>query len=212
MLSGDMLFYGAWVSGADFHARQQMAAKSVARLVLGGSLGPIAGILYAMGMGIFYIKLAPGGKRLAGAGAGLLAITMLIGGAYHAVFTNFGFAAKVQDAAVRNVLAAQVRSLYDVLSNLTYFTGIPGTLLVYWTALRKRTLFPRWLLLFIPTVLTLVDTVLNPWFLLLPGPWGGLVRGGWINGCFVVFFAVATVVFWRPSGISPRIQRAGSNP
>jgi hypothetical protein len=60
-LSGDMLFYGNWSSGADFHAYHEMAARPLALLVIGGALGPVAALFSAFGMGIFYLTLKSGG-------------------------------------------------------------------------------------------------------------------------------------------------------
>jgi hypothetical protein len=34
-------------------------------------------------------------------------------------------------------------------------------------------------------------------FEMIPAPFGGVIRGGWINGSFLLFFAIATCVFWR---------------
>ena len=120
---------------------------------------------------------------------------MLVGGAYHAVFTTFGFAAMVADPATRAALTAQIGSLYGFLSGFTYITGIPGTALGYFLALRSRTLFPRWLLILMPTVLSLGGQLFHDWLLMVPAPLGGVIRGGWINGSFVLFFAIASCVF-----------------
>src|SRR5258708_5402235 len=101
MLSGDFLFCGSLTSGAQFHSRAVMATRPDWLLVLGGSLGPVAGILYCFGMGLFYVSLKPAGKRLAAVAALLLGATMLVGGSYHAVFATFGFASKVTDVVTR---------------------------------------------------------------------------------------------------------------
>src|SRR5580693_4325060 len=56
-LVGDMLFYGSWSSGADFHSFRVMAGRPDAELVVGGALGPVAALFSAFGMGIFYLTL-----------------------------------------------------------------------------------------------------------------------------------------------------------
>jgi len=66
-------------------------------LVIGGALGPVAALFSVCGMGIFYLTLKAGGRKLAFTAATLLAVMMLIGSSYHAVFTVFGFASKVGD-------------------------------------------------------------------------------------------------------------------
>src|SRR5277367_4336346 len=119
-LTGDMLFYGSWLSGAEFHAFREMAARPDAKLIIGGALGPVAALFSALGMGIFYLALEPAGRQLAATAAVLLAVMILIGSSYHAVFTVFGFASKVADPETRATLLEQVRSLRDTISYPMY--------------------------------------------------------------------------------------------
>ena len=200
-LCGDMLWYGGWTSGADFHPFDVMAQRSVGAVIIAGALGPVAALFSAFGMGVFFLTIEPAGRRLAAAASALLAVMMLIGGSYHALYGCFGFAAKVTDPALRQTMIAQLAGLRDAVSYPMYAAGVAGTLLVYVLALRRKTSFPRWLLLLMPTTLSEASTVFRPAFLAIPAPLGGWLRGGWINGSFVLFFAVAAVYFWpaRPS-------------
>ncbi|MGH9597649.1 MAG: DUF6796 family protein [Edaphobacter sp.] len=207
--AGDMLFCGTLSSGAAFHAFPLMAEKSVAELVIGGALGPVAALFSAFGMGIFWLTLKPVSPRLASLAAGLLAVMMLVGASYHAVFTCFGFAAKVTDEATRTALLSQIASLRNTISYPMYAAGVAGTLLVYWLALEKKTMFPKWLLIFLPTTLSLASDAFRFLFVKIPAPFGGIARGGWINGSFVLFFAIATCVFWRSGRLS--VKNAPSN-
>jgi hypothetical protein len=43
----------------------------------------------------------------------------------------------------------------------------------------------------------MVSSVFRGYFLIIPAPLGAVFRGGWINGSFLLFFALATLVFWR---------------
>lgn len=197
-LAGDMLFYGTFSSAASFHSFAEMAKRPVALLVAGGALGPIASIFSAVGMGVFLLTLAPAGRRWAITASLLLAVTMLTGGSYHALFTCFGFAAKVADSPSRETLLAQIASLRDTIGDVVYATGLSATAIIYWLALARRTAFPRWLLIFLPTTLSLADSVFPGLFLRIPAPIGSIIRGGWINGCFVLFFSVAAFAL-RPA-------------
>jgi len=192
-----MLFYGNWSSGADFHAYREMAGRSPEWLVVGGALGPVAALFSAFGMGIFYLTLKSANRKLAGAAGVLLAVMMLIGASYHAVFTVFGFASKVADQATRATLIAQIASLRDTISYPMYVSGLAGTGLVYFLGLWRKTRFPRWLLLFLPTTLSLASDAFRGLSAMIPAPVGGVILGGWINGSFVLFFAIAACVFWR---------------
>ncbi|HEX5433853.1 MAG TPA: DUF6796 family protein [Candidatus Angelobacter sp.] len=212
-LVGDMLFYGTLSSGAQFHPYTEMAERSVEQLVIGGTLGPVAAVFSAVGMGIFGLTLASANRRLAWAAAALLAIMMVIGGAYHAIYAVFGFAAKIGEESVREALTGQVANLRNTISYPMYATGIAGSALVYFLALWKRTQFPRWLLIFLPTTLSMVEQGFRGLFRAIPAPLGGIVRGGWINGSFVLFFAIATCHFWRTEirEISPAKVMFNSN-
>jgi hypothetical protein len=192
-----MLFYGDWSSGADFHAYHTMAERPVAELVIGGALGPVAALFSAFGIGIFYLTLESGGRKWAFATAVLLAVMMLIGSSYHAVFTIFGFASKVAEPEPREALLAQIASLRNTISYPMYASGLAGTAFVYWIALWRKTRFPRWLLLFLPTTLSMAGGTFRCVILRIPAPLGGFLRGGWINSSFVLFFTIATWVFWR---------------
>jgi hypothetical protein len=192
-----MLFYGTLSSGLGFQPYAEMAQRPSIQLVIGGALGPVAAVFSAIGMGLFYLTLQSANRWLAGTTALLLAFTMLIGGSYHAVYTVFGFAAKIADHTVREQLMASVTALRDTIYYPMYAAGISGTALTYGLGLWKKTQFPRWLLVLLPTTLSLASSLLHSYFLLLPAPFGGLIRGGWINGSFVLFFGIATVVFWR---------------
>ncbi|OQX85719.1 MAG: hypothetical protein B6D63_01680 [Candidatus Latescibacteria bacterium 4484_7] len=51
MFAGDMVLYGGFYGGAASHelTRLTMSEVSVVRLMIGGALGPIGAILYAVG-------------------------------------------------------------------------------------------------------------------------------------------------------------------
>jgi hypothetical protein len=197
-LAGDMLFYGSWSSGADFHPYQQMAQRSTEVLVLGGAIGPVAALFSALGMGMFALTLEPAGRKLADTVAILLAIMILIGASYHAIYTCLGFASKLADPTWRDTMLAQVTDLRTTISYPMYAAGLTATAMVYWLALARKALFPRWLLLFLPTTLSLLASPLHDVFVKIPAPLGSIIRGGWINGSFVLFFTIATLVFWHP--------------
>ena len=196
-LAGDMMFYGTLSSAADFHPLVEMAHRPLSAIVIGGLLGPIAAIFSGFGMGVFYLTTKSGSRRIALAITAALAIMMFTGGAYHAIYAVFGFASRVSDPSIRQNLIAQVASLRNAVSWPMYLAGITGTLLAYFLPFYRKTLFPRWLLILLPTTLSMADSAFRPIFLRIPAPLGSLIRGGWINGSFVLFFAAASLLFWN---------------
>jgi hypothetical protein len=193
-LAGDMLFYGAFRSGSDFHPYQLMAGHSATRLIAGGLLGPIASLFSAFGMLLFYLTLKPGSRRLACTASALLAAMILFGGSYHALYTVLGFASQASNGGLP--ILQEVTSLRNAIGWPLYICGIAGSLITYWLTLARETLFPRWLLLLLPTTLSLASTAFPKVFHSIPAPLGGIILGGWINGTFVVFFAACVLVFW----------------
>lgn len=196
MLAGDYLFYGAFTSGRDLNPLAIMRGRADWQLLLGGAVGPVAAMLYAVGMLIFFLTLKPVNYWLAAFASLALAAMALIGGAYHAVFTMYGFVGRVDDQTQRALLIGSVRALYNWLASMSYIFGAVGTLTVLILGVRQRGEFPRWLLLLLPTILVVLCLMLTPMFTMIPAPLGGLIRGGRINGSFVLFFALATWVFW----------------
>ncbi|HVO62531.1 MAG TPA: hypothetical protein VMT53_16475 [Terriglobales bacterium] len=112
-----MLFYGTWSSGAALRPHEQMADRAVGLLVIGGAIGPVAALFSEIGRGVFGITLERGNKGTPNVAAALLAIMMLIGGSYHAVYTCLGSASKVIDDSTRQTLLGDVSSLRSAIGH-----------------------------------------------------------------------------------------------
>ncbi|MEJ7578758.1 MAG: hypothetical protein WKF74_17315 [Pyrinomonadaceae bacterium] len=204
-------------SGHDLNPIAIMQARADWQLLLGGAVGPVAAMFYAVGMSIFFLTLKSVNYRLAAFASLALAAMVLVGGAYHAVFTMYGFVGRVGNQIERELLTGNVRTLYNWLAWMSYACGTLGTLTVLTLGIRRESEFPKWLLPLLPANLVVLCFLLTPAFESLPAPLGGLIRGGRINGSFVLFFALATWAFWssgesRASAVVPIASGAAAKP
>jgi len=193
LLFGDMLFYGVWGSSGDFSVLSTMARRAPETLIIGAVLGPVGGIFYALGMGYFYLTLRGVNYRLAIISSGSLAIVGLLIGAYHLAYAFLGFSQMLSERADQTFLLTHVRDLLGSLNLALYITGLPATVAIVAMAVRRSSAMPVGLVLLLPTLTPLIATIAPQFLLGLPSPWGGVVRGSWDNGCFLMFFGAAIV-------------------
>ncbi len=197
MFVGDMLFYYKPVSGKAFDSLVTMGEQNIERLILGGMIGPIAGILYASAALIFYFAF----KNISGFAAKLISgfwiIMFIVGGTYHAVFPNYGFVGRLPSEH-RTVQTQYVFDLIHHLYLISFILGLISSLYLIYIILTKNTIFPKWIILITPTFLTLLNPILKQYY---PYPFGAVLYGGWVNLCFILFFAVCFAVFYRKNKI-----------
>jgi hypothetical protein len=63
-----------------------------------------------------------------------------------------------------------------------------------WQVWQKKTLYPRWMILFYPLLaFILKDLIIN----LFSGNFRIIIEGGFLNLILVVFFTMSTVSFWN---------------
>jgi hypothetical protein len=193
MLTGDMLFYFQISDGENFHFFKVMGQTPVFRLVIGGALGPIAGMLYALGAISIYLALKPVNHAIAALIGTCFVIMFINGGAYHAVFATFGFAARIPDTSLSSQMVKDIKTLHDMMYETSLASGILGTIFFIYLVLAKKTAYPKWIVLILPTLLSLFANVSK----VVPYPIGGIVAGGWTNGFFIVFFVVSATFLWK---------------
>ena len=186
MYAGDMLLFGR-LSNTDISLEgvtavmQGMAADSPFRLMLGGGLGPLAGLFYAAG---FYGVTAMVRREhfiLRWAIMGLFCLAMIYGGAYHSHYPHLAYTpGGSQQEASRAA---------DYINALTMGAVLPmalASLLFIYAVLGGKTLYKKYIVLFSPLPLILCGMAFSH----LPSPLTTLVGGGWNNLLFLIFFGV----------------------
>ncbi|WP_332678078.1 hypothetical protein [Brevundimonas sp.] len=180
MFAGDMLFYGQWASGAAAYAGSMgvVEGRPIWMLMLGGLLGPLAGIGYLFGLLHVVRRLRPAGRLLqAAVGFSLLAV-FSIAMATHSVWGAFAVAAGARQAV------GTYLQLFFVVGQIV---AVPASLLLLGVTAMGRTTWPRATVLANPGVLYLV-LVTATW---LPSPVGAVIVGGAFNLAFAFFFTVS---------------------
>jgi hypothetical protein len=191
MFTGDMLLYYEPVSGADYDSIARMGTMPTDRLIAGGMVGPIASILSVIGGYMLYILFRPVNKIFAAVLFLSYAIMLIVGGTYHAMFPNFGFAGRLPES----LQAPQIELIKTYLNNIysiMFIAGTVWTLVLFYLVLFKKSLYPIWLLLFTPTLLLLLAGIVKNH---IPYPVGGVIYGGWLNLCFVLYFMLCLFYF-----------------
>jgi len=193
MFAGDMFFYFEPVSGSGFDSLRIMSGRSIKQLIIGGMLGPISGIFYALGSLIFYFAFRSISNSLSKIISSSWMAMFIIGGAYHSIYPNYGFVGRLP-VEFRNGQINYVSDLIGQLYSLTFILGLVSSLLLVYIILTRKTPFPKWIIFIIPTFLTLLNNVITPY---VPYPLGAIVLGGWVNICFIIFFSVCAILFYR---------------
>ncbi len=192
MLFGDLCFYMFPVSGEEFLRASVMNKMPTNRLIMGGVAGPMAGMLYGLGAVMFYLAFKDHNRLLARIVTTLFVVMFVVGGAYHSIFTTYGF---VPDNDP-NGITDKITALIGTLQQVSFIAGLAGSLLFVYLVLRYDSRFPKWIVLFTPTFWTLLNRPIAP---LVPYPAGSVIIGGWINLCFIVFFTLCFFLFSKPN-------------
>jgi hypothetical protein len=187
MLFGDMCFYMVPISGEEFMRTNVMSTIPTNRLILGGMAGPLAGMMYALGAFIFYSVFEHSHKRVAVWIWILFVVMFIVGGAYHSIFTTYGFV----DSADTTGMIDKITALIGALRGVSFVAGLIGSILFIYMVLKYNTAFPKWIVIFTPTFWTLLNGPMVPY---VPYPLGSVIVGGWINICFTAFFILCYFV------------------
>jgi hypothetical protein len=193
MFAGDMLFYFD-ASSVDLKANMGNAADP--RIVIAGVTALLGTWLYVIGVVQVFYAFRPATdlarNTVVASFAGILIAYGIVHGAYIAIATSAKLSVGYQldmDAATSLAVSANealrlfIYPLFAVLS-VVFITQV-------W---RRRTLYPRWMIIFFPLIPLLfqgwVDKILSgvPWV---------IVHGGFFNLILVIFFAASTVALWR---------------
>ena len=139
MFFGDLCFYLRSISGADFITDPLMNTVPANRLIIGGVVGPLAGLLYALGSLLFYFAFSDHSKLLARMVTTLFVVMFVVGGAYHAVYTTYGFIGNgdIYYAAER------ITGLIDAMQRVSFVAGLSGSALFIYMVLKHKNGLPK---------------------------------------------------------------------
>lgn len=211
--AGDMLFYGHSGSGAGFREGmiETVRHASLARLFVGGLVGPVAACLCIVGFWAVYGNVKPSAAPVGRTMLVLFAILMVFGSAVHTLWTARGLALKFcygsDDAGCRGLVAA-IDSYWSLAYNLGALPGYVAALLLMGLVLLGKTRYPRWTALANPAILLLFSPVADR----VAAPAGAILAGGFTNLSIAVFFLVAVLTTWRSTIADGPVSSAASAP
>lgn len=158
------------------------------RLYVGGILGPISAFLYCIGF--YHIVLSCNEKtRVIGWILFLInSLGMFFGGAYHSHCAYLGLLSRHDNPSTfdefLNYLKFQAKVLYPIM-----IVGSMGLAIVI---LFNLTLFPRWIALVTPVPLIALIPLVGK----LPKGFHMIIRGGWTNLVYVIYYLVGLIVLF----------------
>ena len=193
MYSGDMLLYYEPISGLDYNSAARMSSMPINRLIAGGLIGPVASVFSIIGSYLLYLIFRSENKILAKILFVSFSFMFLIGGTYHAIFPNFGFVGRLPES-LNTQQIVYIRSYLKTIYSLIFVFGTIWTVVLFYLVIFKKSVYPKWMLFFTPTLLILLATYLKD---LIPFPLGVIIYGGWINLCYMLFFTVCLIYFNR---------------
>ncbi len=196
MYAGDMLFYG---EPSNTNLTQEglvavMRGMQPARLMAGGALGPLSGILYGIGFYGVGRLVRDEHRKLRGTIVLLFCLALAYGGAYHSHYPNLAFSSLAAGSEV-----FQVTSGYVTLLTMGAVAPMAlASVLFLYAVLLGKTTCRKAVALLSPLPLMLLYVPLQ----MLPPPFLTLLTGGWNNLLFIIFFlaCLKTAAQTTPAG------------
>lgn len=199
MFAGDLLLYAHWrempvVNEAILSllpGRKAVLLATSGELQISGVLGPIAAVFYLFGAWHLYIKLAFYSRFWAALTAVSFAFSIIIAGAYHALWGMYGLIvqfANAQESAALALLEVAANYMTFVADTVTVPLGLACSIVLVRTLLAK-TDYPRWMALLNPLLLLFVGgPILTSVAVNMAVPYGALTVGTYFNVVMMIFF------------------------
>lgn len=199
MFAGDLLLYAHWAEmptvsemvDSLLPGRKAVLLATTEQLQISGVLGPIAAVFYLFGAWHLYIKLNFYSRFWAATTAVLFAFSIIIAGAYHALWGMYGFVVQFANQEGGESLALlDVAASYMIFvtNTLTWPLGLAFSV-IFVRVLLAKTDYPRWIVFLNPLILLLVGgPLLATLATNMAVPYGALTVGTYFNVVMMVFF------------------------
>jgi hypothetical protein len=199
MFAGDLLLYAHWgempavseIIDSLLPGRKAVLLATTEQLQMSGVLGPIAAVFYLFGAWHLYIKLNFYSRFWAAITAVLFAFSIIIAGAYHALWGMYGFVvqfANQQGSESLVLLDAAASYMTFVTDTVTWLLSL-AFLVIFVRVLLAKTDYPRWIVFLNPLILLFVGgPLLATLATNMAVPYGALTVGTYFNVVMMVFF------------------------
>lgn len=164
-----------------------MKNASIKRLYIGGLLGPIGAFIYSIGF--YHIVLASQEKYLNLAWFVFLMNTfgIILGGAYHMQCAYLGLLSRHENNGAFNEFLKFLKFQAKIVFGIMALANIATALII----LFGFTVFPRWQALFTPIFLIILTPIAER----LPKGLHMIIRGGWLNIIFFIYYLSLLINF-----------------
>ncbi|MFD0864032.1 DUF6796 family protein [Sungkyunkwania multivorans] len=193
LFAGDMLFY---YDAESTNFLKNMAYAADNRIALSGVSALIAAWFYILGLGQVYYAFKPSKPLLRNMMLVSLGGILIAYGVIHGAFVAIATSAKL---AIENGLDLKesvrlASDINDILRLFVYPLFAICSLIFIFQVWKKKTFYPRWMILFFPLIPFLIKDVLGE---LLSGKWWTIIMGGYLNLILIVFFTASTIALWN---------------
>ena len=193
LFSGDMLFYFD-TAGTDL--KLNMANTSDFRILINGVLALFSTWFYLLGAGQVYYAFGTATKTARNIVAVSFAAILISYGIVHSEYIAIATTAKVAlqnqlDIEMATMLASDTNQLIRLL---IYPVFALFSFVFIWQVWKKKTFYPRWIILFFPLVPFLFKGLFSK---ILSGSIWIIVSGGYLNLILILFFSASTIALWN---------------
>ncbi len=193
LFTGDMLFY---FDASSTNLKLNMGHASDNRIIASGITALLSAWLYMIGLGQVYIAFKPAKDYIRNivlfSFAGILIAYGVIHGAYVAIATTAKLSSEYEiDMVTATALASKTN---DMLRILVYPVFAVLSLFFISQVWKRKTLYPRWIILFFPLIPFLFQGIVSK---VLTGSFWVIIIGGYLNLLLVVFFLASTIALWN---------------
>lgn len=193
LFAGDMLFY---YDASSTNYLLTMGNASDTRIIWSGITALLAAWFYVIGVGQVYVAFQAVKPLVRNVVVFCFTSIMISYGIVHAAFVAIATTAKLAvvnnlDIETSTALASQVN---QALRNLVYPIFAILSILFIYQVWKKKTLYPRWMILFFPAIPFVLQGLLEP---ILTGKWRVIFLGGFLNLIMIIFFTASTIALWN---------------
>lgn len=193
LFAGDMLFY---YDSASTNLKLNMGNVSDFRIVANGVLALLATWFYLLGLGQVYYAFMPTTKTVRNIIVISFACILISYGIIHSAYIAIATTAKL---AVQNQLDIEMATALSSNTNntirlLIYPIFALLSFMFIWQVWKKKSLYPRWIILFFPLIPFLLKGLVGK---VLSGSLWVIVMGGYLNLIIVIFFMASTIALWN---------------
>ena len=193
LFTGDMLFY---YDSASTNLKLNMANSSDQRIIISGITALVSSWLYMLGLGQVYYAFRPTKTLIRNIVVISFGGILISYGVVHAAYVAIAATAKLSvqyelDMVTATALASKTN---DMLRLLVYPVFAVLSLVFINQVWKRKTLYPRWMILFFPLIPFLFQGLISK--VLSDSLWV-IIVGGYLNLILVVFFLASTIALWN---------------